>query len=79
MESSDKQAEHCREKTARGNIFKCKAVAKNLDSRIKKDGSPHVRAYRCPICGYYHVGKPGSAVLERQTRNIVRKGGIGNV
>lgn len=51
-------AQRCREKTGRGNVFRSKAFAKAQASKVRKAlGQRRIRAYRCPCCGLFHLGK----------------------
>lgn len=56
----------CREKTARGNVFHSKAKANHFarmcysSRNYTRNPVPEgrkIRAYKCPCCPFYHVGK----------------------
>lgn len=48
----------CWDKGQRGNIYKSAKNAKRQASRFRRDRpeAKNVRWYRCPWCGWYHLG-----------------------
>jgi hypothetical protein len=47
---------HCKQKTATGNIFVKKNDAKQAASNKTREVGHAVDWFRCPICGFYHIG-----------------------
>lgn len=53
--------ERCREKTARGNIFRHKKGAQHAASMKRRETGLDIRHFRCRSCGWYHIGKPSAS------------------
>lgn len=48
----------CIEKTANGNFYRCRAVARDAAKRATNRGACRtVHEFRCLNCGLYHIGK----------------------
>lgn len=56
--------QRCRQKTAAGNCFRCKRMAKRMASAAQRTHGWPMHAYRCPFCPYYHVGSRQVKTLE---------------
>lgn len=50
----------CRDKVKRGNVFRCKEFAESCvqSNERRLNGIKGLHAYRCGVCGHWHVGRP---------------------
>ena len=47
----------CRDKTAKGNVFRTLSFAKKQAKRMVLQTGLFVAAYKCHRCGLFHIGK----------------------
>ena len=56
----------CQEKTARGNRYWSIDDAQNAASQLSRRAGVKILGFRCLVCGWCHVGKPGRRSLSEE-------------
>jgi rubrerythrin len=67
-----KQADDCAKKTANKGRFIRKEYAKKVASKYSRNCGVPMRAYRCKVCGYYHVATK-TVVLDGKRQKMLKR------
>jgi hypothetical protein len=58
MKHQATQRRKCQEKTLVGNVYRDGREAQTVARRISERKGQRVTAFRCQVCGKFHVGRP---------------------
>lgn len=60
MSAKKRRARVCEVKTARGNVYATKGVARRTAREVARKSRLRIVAYRCRVCEAWHIGKGNS-------------------